>query len=367
MKRPFFVTILVLMSTAFAVAQSQPPASAPAAAPLTVTGKIDIDYKTRVQQEDGKPNEGVKDLYRLDLTVANSIQFQGTIEHLPTIFSSVLGRETQASQLTYNLMTSVINPANPQERRTVGKLVGTVPIDKKGVYQYDQGNFRMAIDATGKASGFESKFQGQAAGRPPKNTSLAARAKKQAVTITKTFNGKTVAIKVTDYDEMTFNPLVLAAGPVKGSYPETRCNGAMVYDYERSAWYFNGVTVSYTASDGKLVSDRLSGNIKWVESPQRATNGEGEYQFDVRVNEPEAGSGDGAVFAPADNEADFFASDTRLSCLTGTAKYKDQMRGETVTASAVMINLDAHNLGKTQVGYLAKLVWLVSVVPMNAE
>lgn len=367
MKRLFFVTILVLMSTAFAVAQGQPPASAPAVAPLAITGKIDIDYKTRVQQEDGKPAEGVKDLYRIDLNVANSVQFQGTIEHLPTILSSVLGRETQGSQLSYNLSTSVINPANPQERRTVGKLVGTVPIDKKGVYQYDQGNLRMAIDATGKAAGFESKFQGQAAGKPPKNTSLAARVKKQAKTITRTFNGKTLALRVTDYDEMGFIPLVLAAGPVKGSYPEARCNGTMLYDYERSAWYFNGVTVSYTTADGKTVSDRLSGNVKWVESPGRATNGEGEYQFDVRVNEPEAGSGDGAVFAPADNEADFFASDTRLPCLTGTARYKDQMRGETVTSSVVAINLAANNLNKAQVGYLAKLVWLVSVVPMNAE
>lgn len=43
------------------------------------------------------------------------------------------------------------------------------------------------------------------------------------------------------------------------------------------------------------------------------------------------------------------------------------MRCASSSVSAVTINLTAHNLGKTQAGYLAKLIWLISVVPMNAE
>jgi hypothetical protein len=338
-----------------------------AAAPVPkVTGKMDIQFQTRTQVDDsGRPNTGIMDQYKLDLAVTDSLLFQGGITHLPVIFGSVLGTERQQAALNYDLNLSVRNPANPAVTKAIGKLVGSVPIDKKGVYQYGNGTLRIAVDAMGKASEFTSAFRGQALGKPPKGSSLLDRATQQAVSVTKVVKGQTKSIVVTKYDKMTLNGMVLAAGPVK-IYPETQVNGEMLYDYERSAWYFRGVSLSYQV-DGKTVTDKVSGNIKWVESPQRKTTGEGEYQFDVRVNEPEAKQAEAAVFAPADNEASFFEADATLAALVGSAKYKDTMSGDTVTASAVTIDLTGNNLSKLQVVNLTKLIWIVCVVPVNAE
>lgn len=335
----------------------------------TIKGKLDIQFNSRVQQDDnGNPTLGVKDVYTFDLGVTDTLLFQGSVEHLPTILGGGMGSEKQAGTLMYNLNLVMRNPAYPEQKKAVGKFVGGVPIDKKGVYQYGNGTMRMAVDVSGKASGFESAFRGTAAGKPPKGSgsSLIERAKKKAETLTRQVKGKTVRLVVTDYDKMAYPDLVIAAGPVQAAYPETRVTGEMMYDYERSSWYFRNVTMAYTLG-GKSITDKLTGNIKWVESPQRKSNGEGQYEFDVRVNEPEQQSTEAAVFQPADDEAAFFTPDKTLSCLTGTAKYKDVMRGDTVSSSAVNIELVGNNLSKAQMVYLAKLIWLVNVVPMNAE
>ncbi len=336
------------------------------AADNTIKGKLDIQFNSRVQTDSaGNPTPGVKDVYTLDVTAVDTLGFQGTIQALPTILTSRLGSEKQRASLVYNLNLSVANPANLAQKRTVGKLVGEVQVDKQGTYLFDQGTLRIAVDAAGKAQGFESAFRGTAVGKPPKNTSLAEKVKKQAQTLTRQVKGKTVSLIVKDYDIMTLRGLALAAGPVR-SYPETSVNGEMMYDYERSAWYFRNLTMTYQA-DGKAVTDKVSGNIKWVESPQRKTNGQGQYEFDVRFNEPEQTSSEATVFQKADDEAAFFATDTSLPSLTGTAKYVDRFRGETVTSSAVAIDLVGNNLNKTQVVNVFKLIWLVSVVPVNAE
>ncbi len=349
----------------FLIACLSAVAQAPAAAP-TVKGSMKIDFKSRLQVNDaGMPQPEVVDTYAVDLTVADSLLFQGNIIYLPPIFSSVLGRETQASKLDYKLDLSVRNPANLSEVKRIGRMVGGVPIDRNGVYDYSKGTLRIAVDAMGKASGFESPFGGLAAGKPPKVGSTLEKAKKQALTMTRSVKGKTIKLVVTDYDKMALTGLSLAAGPLK-TYPDTTVNGELLYDYERSAWYFNAFTMTYQV-DGKAVTDKLSGNIKWVESPQRKSNGEGEYQFDVRANEPEVKQGEAAVFAAPDDESAFFATDTTLPSLTGKAKYKDTMRGESVIASNVTVDLVGNNLTKQQVVNLTKLLWFVSVIPMNSE
>ena len=387
----FIVALISLLITlAPIVARASQPASAPAQPAATptpatapannITGTIDINYKSRTDVEDGgKTKKGVNDIYTLDLNVVGTLGFQGKIEYQPTILSSVLGRETQTSLLSYDLSMIVRNPANLAQTKAVGKLVGTVPINKKGVYEYGNGNLRAAVDATGKAAGFESKYQGLAAGKPPKNESTLGALKKNAITLQKKVSGKTVKITVKDYDEMRFTDLVIAAGPTK-SHPEVRVSGQVLYDYERSAWYFYGVTMNYVGADGKAVTDKLSGNIKWVEDPQRLSNGLGEYQFDVRVNEPEVDAGEGAAFAAADSEADFFKTDSTLACLIGTMKYKDEIRQNPnapadasaedrilVASSHVVINLTGNSITPVQTAALAKLLLLVEVVPMNAE
>ncbi len=340
---------------------AQEAASAP-----TVKGKLDIAYNTRIHlDEAGKPLEGVRDSYTYDLVVVDTLLFQGAIRHQPTLFSSVLGRETQAALLNYDMTISVRNPKNIAQVKAIGKLTGTAPIDKKGVYRYTDGTLRMAIDAAGQAAGFESQFRGLAEGKAPVNDSTLARTKKQAVTLTKNIRGKTTKIVVSDYDIMKFNGLVLASGPAK-VYPEATVNGDFMYDYERSAWYFRDIKISYNL-DGKEVTDKLTGHIKWIEDPKRDTNGEGQYEFDVRVNEPEVGTSEAAAFEPADDEAAFFAVDNTLAALIGTAKYKDEIKNEVVQSSKVVIDLTGNNLSKAQVVNLTKLLWFVSVVPMNAE
>ena len=97
----------------------------------------------------------------------------------------------------------------------------------------------------------------------------------------------------------------------------------------------------------------------------RATNGEGSYEFDIRVNEP-AQSEVAAFAAPAD-EADFFATDNTIPALTGTMKYKDMMQRDRVASSIINVALTSNKLTKQQVMYLSKMLFLVVVVPLNAE
>ena len=333
-----------------------------------ITGTLSIDYQTRVRAgDDGTPEAGVKDAYDVNLNVGNKTLMHGSIQYTPTILSKIVGRETQQGQVYYNLAFEVMNPVNATEHRQVGKLVGAVPVDKNGVYLYDSGTLRVAIDAIGKIDAFESKFRGRAAGKPPRDDSALGRARKQALTVYKQVNGKTVALQVTDYDQMAMTNLVLAAGPTQG-YPETTVNGDMIYDYDRDAWYFKNASMTY-ALDGKSTTDKLSGSIRWVESPNRAQNGEGQYEFDVRVNAPDAQkNSEAAAFASAGDESEFFAApDTTAQSLTGVAKYKDTMSGEDVVSSRVAIDLSGNNLTQQQRLALTKLIWLVSVVPMNAE
>jgi hypothetical protein len=283
--------------------------------------------------------------------------------------------EQQTATVDYDITLSVRNPQNPSQTMAVGKFVGTVPVDRNGVYQYDAGNLRIAVDAKGRAAEFTSAFKGLAEGKAPEGAgTLRDTLTKQALTVTQRVKGGQLQkIVVTKYDFMNFNGLQMAAGPVK-AYPESRVNGKMAYDYQRSAWYFKTdssapVVLAYTNKDGKDESDTLSGNIRWVEDPQRAINGKGQYEFDLRVDEPldPKATTEAAVFAPVDDESAFFATDTGINGLTGTMKYKDTMSGDTVTASHVEFDLIGNGLDKTQVVNIAKLIGLVCIVPMNAE
>ena len=365
MKRASWVLVVLLACVSLAFGQA--PAAGAVAKPLTVKGTMDIRFDSRVQVDDaGKPTPGVVDTYKLDIAAADTAVFRGTVKATPGIFGDMTGMMKQQAVLQYAIDLFVRNPANLSDERMIGRLVGGVPIDGKGVYQYGQGTLRIAVDAAGKASGFESAFRGSAVGKPLKSSTALDKLKQQAMTLTRQVQGKTVKLTLSNYDKMLFQGLTMAAGPVK-TYPEVNVNGELLYDYERSAWYFNGVQLTYTL-DGKPCVDKLSGNIKWVESPNRKSTGEGKYVFDVRVNEKEKSpGGEAAVFAGADDEAAFFSVDNSIAGLTGEAKYKDTFSGDTVTASSVAIDLTGNQLSKVQVINLTKLLWLVSVVPFNAE
>lgn len=330
-----------------------------------IKGEMNVRFDTRIQTDtDGKPKAGATDKYTLSVNISNSALFHGTISQRPNIDGGVFGN-TQTGLLSYAVDCDVVNPKNPAQTRNVGKLYGTIPVDKNNVYRFADGNLTVNVFGMGSAKGFDSKFSGLALGKPPApEIGAIAKMKQSAMSITKSVNGKATTIIVNKYDKMEFRQHVLAAGPVQ-IYPDINVNGSMLYDYGRSAWYFQGVTVTY-AVEGRQMQDSLTGNIRWVETPDRKTTGEGEYDFDIRVNEPPPS--ESAVFDGPKDESAFFDTDNSASALTGTMKYKDTITGDdNVTSSNVQIALIGNKLTKQQTMYLAKLIFFSMVVPLNAE
>ncbi len=349
---------LIVIATSSLFAQTNKPSF--------VRGTIDIKYNTRILSDsNGKPNKGIPDIYKLNVNISDSAIFRGTISHFPLLMGGlVVNSVQQPSSLNYDMECDVVNPNNPAQTRNVGRVYGLVPIDVNGVYRFNDGTLKVGVYQIGTARGFESKFTGLAAGKPIiKKEGFFDKLKKEALNISKQVNGKTVTVIVKKYDKMTFQSHTFAAGPVQ-IYGEATVNGEMIYDYDRYAWYFQNVGISYVV-DGKQMVDKLTGNIRWVESPNRKSNGEGEYQFDIRVNEPPPS--ESAIFAGASDESAFFQTDNTIPALTGAMKYKDSMQNQNVTASMVQIDLVGNKLSKQQVMNLAKLLILSSIVPINAE
>lgn len=335
---------------------------APAPSPTFIKGDLNIRYNTRTQRDGDKPKASIEDAYVFKLNVSNSAIFDGKIMHRPFIRNAITSNQT--AQLTVDIGFLVVNPRNPAQSVPVGKLYGVVPIDERNVYRFTDGDVRVSINGMGGAKSFESKFNGLALGKPPAGSEgMVARIKREAQKITRNVNGKPVTISVAKYDTMEFQAHVLAAGPVQ-IYPETTVNGTLLYDYGRGAWYFQGVTVNY-AQDGQQRQDVLSGNIRWVESVNRKANGEGEYVFDIRVNEPPVT--EAALFSGPADESAFFAVDTSIASLTGAMKYKDAILNDTVTQSTIVVDLAGNKLTKQQAMYLCKLLFHSAVVPFNAE
>jgi len=313
-----------------------------------IRGNIGIRYSTRATPK------GPADIYDLKLNVSDSVHFRGTVAARPFIpgtFSQTLGG------LDYTLDTDVVNPANPAQVKNIGRLIGSAPVDGQNVYRFADGNVRMLVRDQ------DSKLGGLAYGKPPAKTGFLDSIRKEVMSISKQVGGRTVVLSLSDYDKMEFGNVALPAGPV-AIYPEAKVDGAMIYDRARSAWHFKNIQIVY-ADGQRQVLDRLSGDIRWVESPARKTNGEGEYQFDVRVNEPP--SSESAVFAQATDEAAFFSTDASIPGLTGTMKYRDTMAAGTVIASAVAVDLRGNRLTKQQTMVLCKLILLTAIVPLNAE
>jgi hypothetical protein len=350
----YWTFILFLIGALLASAQ-------PTNKPTFIKGTIDIRYLSRASSP---PTPGIKDRYTLNLNMSDSSVFRGTIDYAP-IIAGAFDRVSQAASLNFQLECDVVNPANPSQTKNVGRMYGLVPISPAGVYNFNAGTLKVSVYPIGRAQGFESKFTGTAAGKPliKPSVSLVNRVKQEALSLSRSVKGQTVAVAVKSYDIMSFNQHKIGAGPVQ-YYPDAVASGTMIYDRDRVVWFFKDLTLTYS-TEGRQMSDKLSGNIRWIESPHRKRNGEGEYQFDVRVNEPPPNEAN--VFAGASDEKAFFETDDSIPALTGTMKYKDTFNGETVTASAVAVDLTGNKLTRQQTMNLLKLILLSSVVPMNAE
>jgi hypothetical protein len=325
--------------------------------PTHIKGTLDIRFDTRAQRDGSAPKVGVVDRYTLQINVCDTAILRGSVDARPHIAGKIYGVK-QTGQLEYKIDLDACNPKNVSQCIPVGKMYGIVPVSDKNAYDFNNGMVKVVINGRGQALPFESKYTGVAFGKPPVvKDGVLTKLKKEAMSIGKTVNGKTVTIKVNDYDIMQFNDVVMPAGPAQ-SYPEVTVKGQFIYDYARSVWYMKDLTCAYTIGNIRY-QDRLTGNIRWIETSS-------EYQFDVRVNEPLAT--EVAVFDNSQtDESAFFAEDTNLSGLVGTMKYNDAKNGSVVASSAITIDLKGNKLTKQQTMYLAKLFILTAIVPLNAE
>lgn len=342
------IYLILVFLFSFVLGFSQAPTPNP-----FIKGDLNIRYNTRTAVD--KTKEGVEDIYTLNINVSNSALFKGSIGYRPMIKGFV--GTNQQSGLNYILELDVVNPNNPLQTRNIGKLYGFVPIDKDNIYRFSDGEVKASILSMGNAKGFESKFSGSVAGKPPaQENNLWNKFKKEAFSISKSSNGKVTTISITKYDKMDFSNHVLVAGPVQ-TYPEVTINGPLIYDYNRSAWLLDGVVATYV-SDGRQLQDKINGSIRWIQNL-------GEYQFDIRVNEP--APSESAVFTGPADESAFFASDNTVPSLTGVMRYKDTISNSIVVSSSVQIDLVGNKLNKQQVMYLCKLFFLSGIVPLNSD
>jgi hypothetical protein len=261
----------------------------------------------------------------------------------------------------------VLNPRDLKQRRVVGKWVGTVPVDtESGAFDLAGGKLkesalRVAVDSVGKARAFQETFGGRLVGKAEKKEGLASYTFKRMV------GSRTVQVVVKKSDPMRFDNVVLAMGPAE-SYPRTVVSGRLDYDYETGNYYTDGIVFRYTL-DGREYNDVVTGSIKWIEDKDRATNGKGYYDFNLRFNEPKAAAaGEGAAFEKLSDEDAFFAVDNTVPSLTGRISYVDTMPGDGVlpVASKVTYALNANKLTKQQIMAFFKL-WLIAVGPTNDE
>jgi hypothetical protein len=373
-------TSFVLLSLApFALAQQPAPAAATTENTITddnvISGTMDIDFTTRTNLDTtgdlkkGSPALGAKDTYKLDVTVANSAQFTGTITRQPNLYSKIISKKKQEAQLNYSLDLTVLSQRDPKQKKTVGKWVGTLPIDTdSGAYDLSGGKakdsaLRVAIDTVGKQAQFQENFDGKLIGKAEKKEGLASYTYKRLV------GDRTVQVVVKKSDPMRFENLTLAKGPVE-IYPRTIVRGRLDYDYETGNYYTDGIKFNYTL-DGKEYEDTITGSIKWIEDKDRATNGKGYYDFNLRFNEAKnkKATGEGAAFEKMSDEDAFFAVDNSIPALSGRINYVDTMGGgdgKTVVSSKVTYALHANKLTKQQIMNFFKL-WLIAVGPTNDE
>jgi hypothetical protein len=358
------IATATFLSPMFLGAQAPEPVTMPG----IITGKMNITFKSRTDLDDkGKPAKGALDTYDFVMNVAQTTEYAGKITRQPQLTGDMLGRVMQPAQLVYSMDLAVLNPTNLAQKKTIGKWVGTVPISTTGEYQLaglPDSQHRIAVEAIGKAQAFTEKFDGKLTGKGKKTSGVMAYVRQ--------FQGKEVKVEVKNSDPMRFDNIVLAAGPSL-NYPRTTVNGNLDYDYETGNWYTNGIRFKYNIN-GVDVQDVVTGSIKWDEDENRATNGKGYYDFNLRFNEDKnkSMSTEADAFASLSDEEAFFAVDNSVPSLTGRVSYEDTFVGggssedPIPAASKVTYALDANRLTKQQAVNFFKL-WMICVGPTNDE
>ena len=339
-----------------------------------ITGTMDIDFKTRTDLDtngtyvEGSPALGAKDTYTFHLVVGKTTEYTGKITRQGDLFTKVIKSQKQKAALGFDIALAVRNPKNIDEKKNVGKWVGTLPINTTtGVYDIAGGAkgespLRIAIDAIGSQQAFTDKFGGKLVGKSKKDEGLASYTYKRLI------GTKTVEIKVEKIDPMRFEDVELGKGP-SPNYPHTMVNGRLDYDYETGNWLTDGVKFKYNLN-GKDVEDVMTGSVKWVEDENRKSNGKGFYEFNLRFNEGKnkPATTESAAFDKLSDEDAFFVVDDTIPCLTGKVTYVDQFVSGTDSPakSKITYSLNANKLTKTQMVNFFKL-WLLGTGPINDE
>jgi len=340
-----------------------------------ISGTMNIDFKTRTNRDksgkfaDGSSVLGVKDEYKVNMRVAKTTEFSGTILRQPKVKIKLIGTEAQAGVLQYDLALAVLNPKDLNQKKNVGKWVGIAPMDASNTFNFagsKENELRITVDTMGNAQGFTDKFAGALVGKQDKGENW--QDKLTSYTFERVIGTKKVKLEAKKVDPVQFKNVELAKGP-SSIYPHTTVNGRMDFDYQTGNWYLNNMRFKYNL-DGKDVEDVVSGTIKWVEDPQRATNGKGKYDFNVRFNEDKfaAQTTEADAFGNMNDEEAFFAVDNRVPSLTGQVDYLETMvaGSEAPTASQVTYKLNANKLTKQQIMNFYKL-WMLTVGPINDE
>lgn len=375
-KRTYGLMLAVLVLCAgLARAQAQapaiPPANDPNRAPAdAIKGEVNITFNTRTVSgtEEGAPKRGVKDIYAVNLTINANRQVTGNISRQPRIRQMRI-RTVQQPQYDFDLnWIALITGQGP---RTVGKWVGVMPVDpSSGAFVLDGGGdqqraMRIAVDV-GQA--INDQFSGRFYGKPEDKSKLTVESFKR------TFQGKVIEHKY-EADPLRFDGLVMAEGPDKGRYTRANVTGSLDYDRATGNYFAKNLKIGYQF-DGKDYVDVVSGTIKWVEDPQRASNGKGKYEFNLRFNEEKFNkpTPEDQVAKIADEDA-IFAVATGVPSITGSIDYVDSFSGSALkdpdgkplpTSSKVTYNLKATDLSKQQIMNFTKM-WLVAVGPTNDE
>lgn len=373
--RRYAVTVTtMLLCAGLARGQGQAPAIPPAndvnRAPAdAIKGDMTMTFNTRSTSgtEDGAPKRGVKDVYQVNLTVNANRQIQGQISRQPRIKQMGI-RTVQQPQYDFDLKwIALITNQGP---RTVGNWVGVMPYDASGAFILDGGGdqqraMRIAVDV---GQTVNDQFSGRFYGKAEDKSKLSVDSFKRIV------NGKTVEHKY-QADPMKFENLILAEGPDKGRYTRATVNGSLDYDRATGNYFAKNLKFAYSL-EGKDYIDNVSGTIKWVEDPQRASNGKGKYEFNLRFNEEKftKPAPENQIAAVA-SEDDIFAVTTGVPSITGTIDFVDSFNGSALkdpdgkplpTGSKATYNLKTTDLTKQQVMNFVKM-WMVAVGPTNDE
>lgn len=306
-----------------------------------IKGTLAVAWDTRLpQNRDGDyPKIDVTDNYLYDVTVGTTF-YKGTVKCKPYIFSKHLGRVLQVGDCRYDVNVGVINPANPTQTKTVGKVVGNYGIDQHGQVNLADTPVRMEVQTIGQAKGFTSKYGGMLSGKPPKAettiSKLRSEAVKKSATVTRMLGDKSVSVSLGNVDPVTFQNTVLPSGP-SGNYPEATVNGQLIYSYDTDNWF-----PQFTISQGDT-KDTVGGGIKWVEE----NKGMARYELNVILNEGKGGvANEASAFADAKGEDAFFASDPGLSLINGTMVFRTTVGGVNSLPAKTDISL---NLGLQKV------------------